>query len=514
MAIWRWTGSIEGGAAGVGLMSGTGSPNGVVTAPVGMLFLRTDGGAGTTLYVKEVGAGNTGWNPAGSGGGGGGTPGGSDKQIQINESGTFGADSTLSYDYTAHTLNVGPSQTALDPTTVPQIRLSGASPVLVHTSATWGAAGIAYIDNPTETQEIGNYSAGLAVSRFYSPSGNVINSHMYGAVVAVATDPNNTNSMVSADVRGMNITTILGTAGLWETDCVGLYVSIYPAVNAAATFNTLGAVVGIDVDCPIAFNSNNAIYELENHIGIRIKSMSFTGFNSSTGSIFNSYGISIGNAQGGAGVGIATRAAIHISGQTSSNAGQIFGILEDSATEQNVLGSILLGGTAGPLISTGTSSPEGVVNSKAGGLFLRTDANSIANLYIKSTVSETTGWLALGTPYTIYGFTGDNGLPPNANQKLIRHVISGNITAVTFGVGLSGSNVGCLNAPTSNFTMTIVKNGVTEGTMTIGAGQTTGTFSFASPVATVTGDLWDFIAPSSTDPTIAGIYFSVVGARS
>lgn len=44
------------------ITSGTGSPEGVVTAPVGSLFLRTDGGAGTTLYIKESGAGNTGWD--------------------------------------------------------------------------------------------------------------------------------------------------------------------------------------------------------------------------------------------------------------------------------------------------------------------------------------------------------------------------------------------------------------------------------------------------------------------
>ena len=41
--------------------SGTGSPEGVVTAPVGSLYTRTDGGANTTLYVKESGTGNTGW---------------------------------------------------------------------------------------------------------------------------------------------------------------------------------------------------------------------------------------------------------------------------------------------------------------------------------------------------------------------------------------------------------------------------------------------------------------------
>jgi hypothetical protein len=40
---------------------GTGSPNTVVIAPVGSLFLRTDGGAGTSLYVKEVGGDANGW---------------------------------------------------------------------------------------------------------------------------------------------------------------------------------------------------------------------------------------------------------------------------------------------------------------------------------------------------------------------------------------------------------------------------------------------------------------------
>lgn len=41
--------------------AGSGSPEGVVTAPVGAIYHRTDGGAGTSLYVKESGTGNTGW---------------------------------------------------------------------------------------------------------------------------------------------------------------------------------------------------------------------------------------------------------------------------------------------------------------------------------------------------------------------------------------------------------------------------------------------------------------------
>jgi hypothetical protein len=41
--------------------AGNGSPEGAVTGSVGDLYSRRDGGAATSLYVKESGAGNTGW---------------------------------------------------------------------------------------------------------------------------------------------------------------------------------------------------------------------------------------------------------------------------------------------------------------------------------------------------------------------------------------------------------------------------------------------------------------------
>ena len=53
------TGTITFGS--VTISTGTGAPGGVVTANVGSLFLRTDGGSNSTLYVKESGTGNTGW---------------------------------------------------------------------------------------------------------------------------------------------------------------------------------------------------------------------------------------------------------------------------------------------------------------------------------------------------------------------------------------------------------------------------------------------------------------------
>jgi hypothetical protein len=48
-------------APGVIFQSGTGSPESVLAAPVGSLYTRVNGGANTTLYVKESGSGTTGW---------------------------------------------------------------------------------------------------------------------------------------------------------------------------------------------------------------------------------------------------------------------------------------------------------------------------------------------------------------------------------------------------------------------------------------------------------------------
>lgn len=46
---------------GDAVRQGRGTPEGVVVAPVGTIYLRSDGGAGTSVYVKETGVAETGW---------------------------------------------------------------------------------------------------------------------------------------------------------------------------------------------------------------------------------------------------------------------------------------------------------------------------------------------------------------------------------------------------------------------------------------------------------------------
>jgi hypothetical protein len=54
-------GSYEFAPSGVRIQCGTGTPEGNVAAPVGSIYLRSDGGAASSAYVKESGTGATGW---------------------------------------------------------------------------------------------------------------------------------------------------------------------------------------------------------------------------------------------------------------------------------------------------------------------------------------------------------------------------------------------------------------------------------------------------------------------
>ena len=62
------TAKMRFGDAGPVIVDGTGSPQSVITAPIGSLYLRTDGGTDTTLYRKESGTGATGWVASAAGG--------------------------------------------------------------------------------------------------------------------------------------------------------------------------------------------------------------------------------------------------------------------------------------------------------------------------------------------------------------------------------------------------------------------------------------------------------------
>lgn len=51
---------FSGGAPGQ-IMIGSGDPSGVISAPIGSVYVNTQGGSATTLWVKESGTDSSGW---------------------------------------------------------------------------------------------------------------------------------------------------------------------------------------------------------------------------------------------------------------------------------------------------------------------------------------------------------------------------------------------------------------------------------------------------------------------
>lgn len=76
-----------GGPSGPLIISGAGAPETVVTAPVGSIYLQTNGGANTSVYRKESGVGATGWVAVTNAGGG--APAGASGEVQFNNGGSF-----------------------------------------------------------------------------------------------------------------------------------------------------------------------------------------------------------------------------------------------------------------------------------------------------------------------------------------------------------------------------------------------------------------------------------------
>lgn len=108
---------------------------------------------------------------------------------------------------------------------------------------------------------------------------------------------------------------------------------------------------------------------------------------------------------------------------------------------------------------------------------------------------------------------------PAGNEILLTHKIPSQfgsviINGVTLPASLTGSTGGCKTNPTSAATITIKKNtSTTLGTINISTGGVM-TFTFASPATLVPGDILDFVNQTVADATLAGIFFTISGARS
>ena len=99
---------------------------------------------------------------------------------------------------------------------------------------------------------------------------------------------------------------------------------------------------------------------------------------------------------------------------------------------------------------------------------------------------------------------------PTPSVLMLRIPLSRN---VLFPAGLTGSRGTATANATGTTSFDIALNGATVATMTFAAGASTATFTAASAINAVAGDILSITAPSSPDATLADVGFVLSGTR-
>lgn len=116
--------------------------------------------------------------------------------------------------------------------------------------------------------------------------------------------------------------------------------------------------------------------------------------------------------------------------------------------------------------------------------------------------------LATGDTYAI-GFAIKG--KPDIAELLEGHIF---VDDVQFTADFAGSQAVARIAPTSDAEFTVLKNGISVGTITFAATETTATFDTSGLVEFDAGDELDLQAPSPRDATLSGIKITLRGFRS
>jgi len=80
-----------------------------------------------------------------------------------------------------------------------------------------------------------------------------------------------------------------------------------------------------------------------------------------------------------------------------------------------------------------------------------------------------------------------------------------------FTIVQSGHRLAARVAPQNAWTASVKRNGAQVGSLSLNAGQTTGTVSFSGPVSLAAGDVLEVQAQATTDPNLQGLTLVLMG---
>jgi hypothetical protein len=164
------------------------------------------------------------------------------------------------------------------------------------------------------------------------------------------------------------------------------------------------------------------------------------------------------------------------------------------------------------ILANGASYVHGKVTAKAD------STHATFTPYTTATAGDT----AAGTVYAVGSTLAVSGTPgaayfdlavsvtgtPAANDKILTFIVT---RAFQLPANLTGSKALAGTNATSNFYITMYKNGTNIGTVNFLSGVSVGTFTFTSAVSFTPGDRFVLQAPAPADATLADFGFTLVG---
>jgi hypothetical protein len=335
-------------------VQGSGTPEGAITAPVGSIFHRTDGGSNTTFYIKSSGAGtNSGWAPA----------------IVANSS---------------------PTVDGLIVTNT--VRLGGA----LMSTGTGSPEGVV----------VGS------VGDLYRRTDGGSNTTLYMKESGASTDTGwvamiSSGSSASVDSLSVTTTASIGGAtistgtGSPESVVVGSVGDLYRRTDGASNSTLYMKESGVATDtgwvAMIASGSAASVDSLAATSTVSVGGVSMSaGAGTPEGSVIGTVGDVFVRTDGG----INGLVYVKISGVATDTGWKQLIAVGDQAVVSSVnciagtgtFATVIVGGA---IVWGGSGTPEGVVNGDPGDIFIRQDGGAGTTLYVKETGSgTTTGWVA------------------------------------------------------------------------------------------------------------------------
>ena len=338
--------------------------------------------------------------------------GGSDGEIQFSLGNSSAGDNSLRFDYINKVIQWGPPVKAYlpfssTPTTVPTLQVSTGTPFLfqpgfrpalnggetLYTGIGWSST---FTDNAppygTATQGM---DVPLNIYKGYSPSTPGPSAYVLGANIMMETDPTYTGDSSHSYLSPLEVDTNIQSPAHFG--------QVYGFTMQAGAMVQNGETVTIDdyrkmyMETLFGGGGGTATYNIKKLVGLNLATQGFLG--AQNGTIGTSWALNIEGPRLGSGSAvIQNHYGIRIASQNQGNPGgrnpNAWGIHEDDGTDRNALGKINLGGESGPLVSTGVGSPEGIVSSIVGGLYVRQDGGPGSTLYVKEFGTGNTGWVA------------------------------------------------------------------------------------------------------------------------